>query len=75
MPRDEGLHRLKEEKTDQSMIICVMIITSHQGHKCNFDRAASRAYKKVNSTLVLFTLTGIHLHVTLGSLPSVKPKV
>jgi hypothetical protein len=45
MPRDEGLHRLKEEKTDESMIICVMIITSHQGHKCNFDRAASRAYK------------------------------
>ena len=27
------------------MIICVMIVTSHQGHKCNFDRAASRAYK------------------------------
>jgi hypothetical protein len=39
------LHRLKEEKTDQSMIICVMIVTSYQGHKCNFDRVASCAYK------------------------------
>jgi hypothetical protein len=45
MPSDKGLHRPKEEKTNQSMIIRVMIVTSHQGHKCNFDRAASRAYK------------------------------
>jgi hypothetical protein len=28
MPRAEGLHRLKEEKTDQSMIVCVMLIIS-----------------------------------------------
>jgi hypothetical protein len=45
MPRDEGLHRLKDEKTDQSMIVCVMFIVSYQGNECNFDRAASRAYK------------------------------
>jgi hypothetical protein len=44
-PWDEGLHRLKEEKTDRPMIICVMIVTSCKGHKCNFKRAASRAYK------------------------------
>jgi hypothetical protein len=45
MPWDEGLHRVKEEKTDQSMIICVTFIVSYQGHECNFDRTASRAYK------------------------------
>jgi hypothetical protein len=44
-PWDEGLHRLKEEKTGRPTIICVMIVTSCKGHKCNFDRAASRAYK------------------------------
>jgi hypothetical protein len=44
-PWDEGRHRLKEEKTVQSMIICVTFIISYRGHKCNFDRAVSRAYK------------------------------
>jgi hypothetical protein len=57
------------------MIICVMFIINYQGHKCNFDRAASRAYKYVNSNPVLFTLTCNHLHVALGFLPPVKPKV
>ena len=38
-------NRLKEEKTNRPMVICVMIVTSCRGHKCNFDRAASRAYK------------------------------
>ena len=65
-PKDDGLHRLKEEKTNRSMVICVMIVTSCQGHKCNFDQAASRAYKQVKSTLVLFTLACIHSYVTLG---------
>jgi hypothetical protein len=37
MSWDGGLHRLKEEKTNQSMIICVMIVTSYRGHKCNFS--------------------------------------
>jgi hypothetical protein len=59
MPWDEGLHRLKEEKTNRPMVICVMIVTSCRGYKCNFDRAASRAY-------VLFTLTCICSCVTLG---------
>jgi hypothetical protein len=45
MPWDKGLHRLKEEKTNRPMVICVMIVTSCRGHKCNFDRAVSRAYK------------------------------
>jgi hypothetical protein len=44
-PWDEGWHRIKEEKTVQSLIICVMFVICYQGHKCNFDRAASRAYK------------------------------
>jgi hypothetical protein len=35
----------KETKTTQSSMICVMIIDECQGHKCNFTRAASRAYK------------------------------
>jgi hypothetical protein len=26
-------------------IICVAFVIRHQGHKCNFDRGASRAYK------------------------------
>jgi hypothetical protein len=38
-------NRPKEEKTDQSMIVCVMFIVICWGHECNFDRAASRAYK------------------------------
>jgi hypothetical protein len=41
MPWDEGLHRLKEEKTNRSTIVYVMIVTSCRGHKYNFDRAAS----------------------------------
>jgi hypothetical protein len=45
MPWDEGLHRLKEEETDQFLIICVTLIVSYQWHECNFNRAASRAYK------------------------------
>jgi hypothetical protein len=44
-PWDKGRHRLKEEKTVQSLIICVMFVICYQGHKCNFNRVASRAYK------------------------------
>jgi hypothetical protein len=33
-------------------------ISKCKGHKCNFTRAASRAYKYVKSNPVLFTLTG-----------------
>jgi hypothetical protein len=44
-PWDEGRHQLKEEKTIQSLIICVMFVICYQGHKCNFDRATSCAYK------------------------------
>jgi hypothetical protein len=57
------------------MILCVMFVISYQGHKCNFDRAASRAYKQVNSNPVLFTLSDNPAHVTLGFIPSVKPKI
>jgi hypothetical protein len=34
-----------EEKTDRSMIVCVMFVVTCRGHECNFDRATSRAYK------------------------------
>jgi hypothetical protein len=44
-PRDEGLHRLKDKKTDRPMIICVMIVTSCKGHECNFIEAAPCVYK------------------------------
>jgi hypothetical protein len=44
-PRDEGLHRLKDEKTDRPMIICVMIVTSYKGHECKSTQAAPCAYK------------------------------
>jgi hypothetical protein len=57
-------HRLKEEKTAKSLIVCIMIVISCQGHKCNFVQAASRAYKLMNNTPVLFRLTVIHSHVT-----------
>jgi hypothetical protein len=43
--QDEGLHRLKDEKTDRPMIICVVIVIGCKGYKCNFDRAMSHAYK------------------------------
>jgi hypothetical protein len=39
------LHRLKDEKTDRPMIICVVIVIGCKGYKCNFDRAVSCAYK------------------------------
>jgi hypothetical protein len=44
MLQDEGLHRLKEEKTNQYIIVCVVFIDICRGHECNFDLAASRAY-------------------------------
>jgi hypothetical protein len=44
-PWDKGRHRLKEEKTVQSLIVCVTFVICYQGHRCNFDRAASHAYK------------------------------
>jgi hypothetical protein len=43
-----------------------MIIISYQGHGCNFVRAASRAYKYMNSTPVLFTLDCNYSCVTLA---------
>jgi hypothetical protein len=39
------LHRLKDEKTDRPMIICVMIVTSYKGHECKSTQAAPCAYK------------------------------
>jgi hypothetical protein len=44
-PWDEGLHRLKDEKTDRPMMICVMIVTSYKGHECKSTQAAPCAYK------------------------------
>jgi hypothetical protein len=69
-PWDEGLHRLKDEKTDRPIIICVMIITSCKGHKCNFDRAASRAYKIGEQYPCMFTLIGTRSCVMLVLSPS-----
>jgi hypothetical protein len=45
MPLDEGWHRLKDEKTDWPMIICVMIVIICKGHKCKSTQAVSCAYK------------------------------
>jgi hypothetical protein len=44
-PWDEGWHRLKDEKTDWPMIICVMIVISYKGHECKSTQVASCAYK------------------------------
>jgi hypothetical protein len=44
-PLDEGMYRLKDEKTNRPMIICVMIITRYEGHKCKSTQAAPCAYK------------------------------
>jgi hypothetical protein len=35
----------KGTNTIQSLMICITFIDECQGHKCTFDRAASRAYK------------------------------
>ena len=45
MPWDEGSHRLKDEKTDWPMIVCVMIVIDCKGYKCNFTQVAPCAYK------------------------------
>jgi hypothetical protein len=36
MPWEEGLHQLKDEKTDWPMIVYVMILINCKGYKCNF---------------------------------------
>jgi hypothetical protein len=71
--QDEGWHQLKGEKTTKSLIICIMIKISYQGHKCNFVQAMSRAYK-LNSIPVLFTLNRNCSSVIPTFLPSVKPR-
>jgi hypothetical protein len=38
-------HRLKDEMTNQPMIICIMIVDLCKGHECNSPQAASCAYK------------------------------
>jgi hypothetical protein len=75
MSQDEGVNRLKDEMTNRPEIACIMIISICKGHEYNFSQAASCAYKYMNNTPVLFTLTCIHSHVTLELSPSVKPKV
>jgi hypothetical protein len=45
MPRSEGLHRPKEENTNQSLIVCVMFIVSYQGYECNLNRAVTPGFK------------------------------
>jgi hypothetical protein len=75
MSQDEGVNRLNDEMTNRPMIACIMIVSICKGNECNFSQAASCAYKYMNSTPVLFTLTCIHSHVTLELSPSVKPKV
>ena len=72
---DEGRNRPKKEKTTQSLIVCIMINNRCQGHECNLIRAASRAYKQMNSNTVLFTMDCNHSCVTLAFSPSDKPKV
>jgi hypothetical protein len=62
----------KGTKTIPPLMIRVMVIDECQGHKCTFTRAASRAYKYMNSNIVLFTLNGSH---SLASSHLSKPKV
>jgi hypothetical protein len=69
------MHRLKDEMTNQPMIACIMIVIICKGHECNFSQAAPCAYKWMNSTPVLFTLSCTCLCATPGFSPSVKPKV
>jgi hypothetical protein len=45
MSQDEGVNRLKDEMTNQPMIVCVMIVIDCKGHSCNFIQAAPYAYK------------------------------
>ena len=69
------MHRLKDEMTNRPVITCIMIVNLCKGHECNFSQAVSCAYKQMNSTPVLFTLSCIRSGTTLGFLPSIKPKV
>jgi hypothetical protein len=39
------MHRLKDEKTNWPMIICVMIVTDCKGYKCKSTQVAPYAYK------------------------------
>jgi hypothetical protein len=53
----------KETKTTQSLMFRVMIIDECQGHECTFTRVVSRAYKEMNSSIVLFTLDCNLFHI------------
>jgi dihydrofolate reductase len=39
------MHRLKDEKTNWPMVICIMIVIGCKGHKCKSTQAAPCAYK------------------------------
>jgi hypothetical protein len=45
MSQDEGLHRLKDEMTDWSMRVYVIIVNFCKGHECNISQAVPCAYK------------------------------
>jgi hypothetical protein len=59
------MHRLKDEMTNRPVITCIMLVNLCKGHECNFSQAASCAYKLMNSTPVLFTLSCIRSCATL----------
>jgi hypothetical protein len=39
MSQDKGVHRLKDEMTNQPVIACIMIVSICKGHECNFSQA------------------------------------
>jgi hypothetical protein len=48
MSQDEGLHRLKDEMTDWSMRVSVIIVNFCKGHKCNISQAMPCAAVSIN---------------------------
>jgi hypothetical protein len=58
------MHRLRDEMTNRPMLTCVMIVNICGVHECKFTQAAPCAYKQVNSTPILFTLS--HLTFTFA---------
>jgi hypothetical protein len=35
--QDEGVNRLKDEMTNQPVVVCIKIVSICKGHECNFS--------------------------------------
>jgi hypothetical protein len=66
---------LKRKRLSSPHWVVHKSIVNMKGHDCKFTQVAPCAYKYMNNTPVLFTLTCTRLCVTLVLLPSIKPKV